>query len=71
MKTTREVKKVRGVYEKDPGSGDWWIQYFDGEGRRRREKAGSRGNAIDLVRKRKTEAQSGKKLEASRQPGAL
>jgi len=29
MKSAREVKKVRGVFEKDPGSGIWWIQYFD------------------------------------------
>ena len=62
MKSAREVKKVRGVFEKDPGSGIWWIQYFDADGRRRREKADTRSNAIDLVRKRKTEVLSGKKL---------
>ena len=62
MKSTKVVKKVRGVFERVPGSGVWWIQYFDTEGRRRREKAGTRSNAIDLVRKRKTEALSGKKL---------
>ena len=60
MKTT--VKKVRGVFEKVRGTGEWWIQYFDSDGRRRREKAGTRGNAIDLVRKRKTEVLAGKKL---------
>jgi site-specific recombinase XerD len=58
----KDIKKVRGVFEKVPGSGIWWIQYFDSDGRRRREKAGTRSNAIDLVRKRKTEALSGKKL---------
>jgi integrase len=62
MKPKREVKKLRGIYEKAPGSGIWWIQYFDGEGRRRREKAGTRGDAIDLVRRRKDEALKGKKL---------
>jgi integrase len=61
MKKT-EVKKIRGVFEKIPGSGAWWIQYFDAEGRRRREKVGTRGNAIHLVRKRKTEVLAGKKL---------
>ncbi len=59
---TREIKKVRGVFEKVQGSGVWWIQYFDTDGRRRREKVGTRGNAIDLVRKRKTDALGGKKL---------
>lgn len=58
----REVKKIRGVFEKVSGSGVWWIQYFDTDGRRRREKVGTRGNAIDLVRKRKNEALAGKKL---------
>jgi site-specific recombinase XerD len=58
----RESSKVRGVFEKVPGSGDWWICYWDAQGRKRREKAGTKGNAIDLYRKRKTEALTGKKL---------
>jgi integrase len=62
MSDKREKKKIRGVFEKVPGSGIWWIQYFDAERRRRREIAGARGNAIDLVRKRKNEALAGKKL---------
>jgi integrase len=48
-------KKLRGVFEKVPGSGVWWIQYFDAFGRRRREIAGRRRDAIDLLAKRKTE----------------
>jgi integrase len=59
---SREIKKVRGVFERPPGSGVWWVQYFDSEGRWRREKAGTRGNAIDLVEKRRTEALTAKKL---------
>jgi integrase len=62
MKRREELKKVRGVFEKEPGSGVWWIQYFDAEGRRRREIAGTRGNAIDLVGKRRNEKLTGKKL---------
>jgi site-specific recombinase XerD len=58
----REVKKVRGVYERDPGSGIWWIQYKQGSVRKR-EKAGKRSDAIDLYRKRKAELLAGKKLE--------
>jgi site-specific recombinase XerD len=55
-------KKVRGVFEKVRGSGIWWIQYFDAEGRRRREKAGRRSDALTLLNKRKTEKLQRKKL---------
>lgn len=58
----REQKKIRGVFEKVKGSGMWWICYFDADGRKRREKAGTRANAITLYSKRKTEALQGKKL---------
>lgn len=58
----KKIDKLRGVYEKVPGSGVWWISYFDSEGRRRREKAGSRSTAIKLYQKRKTEVHEGKKL---------
>jgi site-specific recombinase XerD len=63
----RESAKVRGVYEREPGV--WYIRYVDSQGRYRREKAGTKGAAIDLYRKRKTEALMGKKLpEKLRQP---
>lgn len=52
----------RGIFEKVPGSDVWWIRYVDAEGRYRREKAGTKSMAIDLYRKRKTEALQGKKL---------
>ena len=55
-------RRQRGVFEKVPGSGEWWIRYTDCTGRYRREKAGTKGAAIDLYRKRKTEALVGKKL---------
>ena len=54
--------KQRGVYEKQPGSDVWWIRYVDAEGLYRREKAGTKSMAIDLYRKRKTEALQRKKL---------
>src|SRR5260370_39810616 len=57
-----EAKKIRGIFEKVSGSGVWWICYFDSVGRKRREKAGRRGDAIDLYHKRKAEALRGKKL---------
>jgi site-specific recombinase XerD len=52
----------RGIYEKFPDSGVWWIRYADTMGRIRREKAGSKSSALTLYRKRKTEALQGKKL---------
>ncbi len=62
----RSGKKLRqnprGVFEKMPGSGEWWIRYNDSNGRYRREKAGSKSVAIKLVEKRRTEALQGKKL---------
>jgi integrase len=50
----------RGLFEKTPGV--WYIRYVDAEGRYRREKAGTKGNARDLYTKRKNEALEGKKL---------
>ena len=58
-----------GLFEKLPGSRVWWIRYADSMGRIRREKAGTKSAAIDLYRKRKTEALQGKKLpESLRKP---
>src|SRR5262245_37750925 len=54
--------KTRGVYEKIPGSGVWWIRYVDAEGVLRREKAGSKSAALNLRTKRKAEAWEGRKL---------
>jgi integrase len=42
----RSEPKPRGVFERPPGSGDWWIQYFDVDGKRRREKVGRQSDAI-------------------------
>ncbi len=56
------MRKQRGLFEKIPGSGVWWIRYADASGRIRREKAGTKGAAIQLYRKRKTEILQGKKL---------
>jgi site-specific recombinase XerD len=54
--------RQRGVYERIPGSGEWWIRYADESGRIRREKAGTKRAAVDIYRKRKTEILQGKKL---------
>jgi site-specific recombinase XerD len=59
---TKTRRNPRGVYEKVPSSGESWICYWDAQGRKRREKVGTKSNAILLYRKRKTEALQGKKL---------
>jgi site-specific recombinase XerD len=61
----RGEKKLRGIYENPPNSGMFYVQYFDSEGRRRREKAGRRSDAITLLAKRKTEKLQRKKLPES------
>lgn len=58
----RAGKPDRGIFEKVPGSGVWWIRYVDAQGRYRREKAGTWSNADKLLTKRKHEALQGKKL---------
>jgi integrase len=58
----RAGKPDRGIFEKLPGSGVWWIRYVDAQGRYRREKTGTWGNADKLLTKRKNEALQGKKL---------
>ncbi len=40
--------------------GEWWTQYFDAEGRRHREKAGTKAAATALYQRRKTEVRQGK-----------
>lgn len=55
-------QRTRGIFEKEPGSGIWWIRYADASGKIRREKVGNKGAALMLYRKRKTEVLQGKKL---------
>lgn len=43
--------KDRGLYEKQPG--EWWIQYNDETGRKRREKGGTKSQARELYAFRK------------------
>lgn len=54
---------ARGIWEKLPGSGIWWIHYVDAEGKRHREKVGRKGDAIRLYHQRKADALAGRKLE--------
>jgi site-specific recombinase XerD len=58
----KEAKKQRGLFERPKDSGIWWIRYADASGRIRRERVGTKGAAIQLYRKRKTEVMQGVKL---------
>jgi len=62
-KTPKDApKKIRGVYEEPKGSGIWWVQWFDNQGKRRREKAGTKRAAVELKAKRTMEKLEGRKL---------
>lgn len=56
------MRNQRGIFEKIPGSGVWWIHWYDASGRRHREKAGTKSGAIALYHKRKHQALEGRKL---------
>jgi integrase len=61
MAAKKAPGKVRGVYEREQGSGIWWIRY-EVEGKPRREKVGRRSDAIALYQKRKADHRAGVKL---------
>jgi integrase len=54
-----EKPKVRGIFERPPGSEIWWISYFDGDRRWHREKVGRRSVAIEAYHRRKREIREG------------
>lgn len=56
------MEHIPGILERIPDSGIWWIRWTDHQGRRHLEKAGRRGDAIDLLAKRKHETLLKKKL---------
>jgi site-specific recombinase XerD len=51
---------IRGIFERPPRSGVWWISYCDGEGKRHREKAGRRSAALDALGRRRLEVKEGR-----------
>jgi site-specific recombinase XerD len=61
----KTVARIKGVYERIPSSGIWWIRYADHRNKEHREKVGRRSDAITLYNKRKTEALQRKKLPES------
>lgn len=49
-----------GLFEKEKGSGDWWIRYADQYGRIHREKVGKKSLARKAYEKRKSDIREGK-----------
>jgi integrase len=58
----KEQKRVRGIFEKVPSSGVFWIRFVDCEGKYHREKVGSKSAATKLYHLRKAQATEGVKL---------
>lgn len=58
----RAPKRERGIFEKIPGSGVWFIRYKDTKKHYRREKAGTLEAARDLLVTRRDEVLRGKKM---------
>ncbi len=58
----QEEPKVRGVWERIPGSGVFWVRFRDSDGKLHREKIGRKGEAIDLLNKRRNERRVGIKM---------
>jgi integrase len=54
-RTTSTEPKQRGVFERPPDSGVWWVQFFDVNGKRRREKVGRYSDAVNRYDKLKAE----------------
>lgn len=61
------MTKLRGIFEKVPGSREWWIRYADAGGRIRREKVGSLEDAEARLKIRKQEAKLGTLPRLARQ----
>jgi hypothetical protein len=58
----KDEVKVRGVWEREPGSGVWWIRYRDKSGKLHREKDGRKSDATALLNNRHNEIRVGAKL---------
>ncbi|MGH9487910.1 MAG: phage integrase central domain-containing protein [Terriglobales bacterium] len=56
------MARTRGIFERPPNSGEWWIRCADADGRIRREKAGTKANALKLYHKRKGATLEGRKF---------
>jgi integrase len=55
----QNIEKHKGVYEKYPDSGIWWIRYTTAQGNRKTESVGRHSDAVTLYQQRMTEKRSG------------
>ena len=62
MVVKRKPTIVRGLWEREPGSGVWWIRFRDTDGKLHREKVGRKSDAEALLNKRRNERRVGKKM---------
>ena len=53
-------QKMRGVFERPAGSGIWWINFYDKDGLRHREKIGRQSVAQEAYVQRRMEVKEGK-----------
>src|SRR5215469_1187827 len=51
---------MRGVFERPDGSGVWWINYYDAEGKRHRERIGRYNIAVEAYLQRRQEVREGR-----------
>lgn len=58
----KEEKPPRGIWERELGSGVWWIRFRDSNGKLHREKVGRKSDAEALLNKRRNERRVGKKM---------
>lgn len=60
----------RGIFERPPGSGIWWINYYE-HGKQHREKIGKKSAAIAMYQARKAAILEGRKLPPLRKIAAV
>jgi site-specific recombinase XerD len=70
MKGMRKRKNPHGCFQRPPGSGIWWINYYE-NGKQKREKIGSKGSAIKAYGLRKAAILEGRKLPPPRRTAAV
>lgn len=65
MPHQQEETKIRGLWERDPGSGVWWIRYRDSEGKLRRKKVGGKKAAEMALNTARSKRQEGTALPSN------
>jgi hypothetical protein len=71
MGTKEADAPPRGLWEREPGSGVWWIRFRDSDGKLHREKVGRKSDAEALLNKRRNERRVGKKMPENIRPAPI